>query len=108
MNLEEAAKSYPNNDLVPITFTKDEAKRLSQPHGDALVVELEIAKHKVMRNLIDGGSSADILFTRAFSQLKLPDKTHKPVKNPLRGFSGNEVMPIDRITLKVVFGAAPC
>ena len=57
VNLEEAAKSYPNNDLVPITFTEDETKRLSQPHGDALVVELEIAKHKVMRNLIDGGSS---------------------------------------------------
>ncbi|KAL5575413.1 hypothetical protein UlMin_017112 [Ulmus minor] len=108
VNLEEAAKSYPNNDLIPITFTEDEAKRLSQPHGDALVVELEIAKHKVMRNLIDGGSSADILFTRAFSQLKLPDKTLKPVKNPLRGFSGNEVMPLGRITSKVVFGTAPC
>ena len=62
-NLVEAVKSYPNNDLIPITFTEYEAKRLSQPHGDALVVELEIAKHKVMRNLIDGGSSADILFT---------------------------------------------
>ncbi|KAL5547206.1 hypothetical protein UlMin_006893 [Ulmus minor] len=108
VNLEEAAKSYPNNDLVPITFTEDKAKRLSQPHGDALVVELEIAKHKVKRNLIDGGSSTDILFTRAFSQLKLPDKTLKPVKNPLQGFSGNEVMPLGRITLKVVFGIAPC
>ncbi|KAL5558557.1 hypothetical protein UlMin_034768 [Ulmus minor] len=108
VNLEEAAKSYPNNDLVPITFTEDEAKRLSQPHGDALVVELEIAKHKVMRNLIDGGSSADILFTKAFSQLKLPDKTLKPVKNSLRGFSGNEVMPLGRITLKVVFGTTLC
>ncbi|KAL5574831.1 hypothetical protein UlMin_016530 [Ulmus minor] len=108
VNLDEAAKSYPNNDLVPITFTEDEAKRLSQPHGDALVVELEIAKHKVMRNLIDGGSSADILFTRAFSQLKFPDKTLKPVKSPLRGFSGNEVMPLGRIMLRVVFGTAPC
>ncbi|KAL5564321.1 hypothetical protein UlMin_027485 [Ulmus minor] len=108
VNLEEVAKSYPNNDLVPITFTEDEAKRLSQPHSDVLVVELEIAKHKVMRNLIDGGSLADILFTRAFSQLKLPDKTLKPIKNPLRGFSGNEVMPLGRITLKVVFGTAPC
>ena len=29
VNLEEAAKSYPNNDLVPIAFTEDEAKRLS-------------------------------------------------------------------------------
>ena len=108
VNLEEAAKLYPNNDLIPITFTEDEAKRLYQPHSDALVVELDISKHKVMRNLIDGGSSADILFTRAFSQLKLPDKTLKPVKNPFQGFVGNEVMPLGWITLKVTFGIAPC
>ena len=29
VNLAEAAKSYPNNDPIPITFTEDEAKRLS-------------------------------------------------------------------------------
>ena len=74
VNLEEAAKSYPNNELIPITFTEDEAKRLSQPHSDALVVELEIFKQKMMRNLIDRGSSTDILFTRAFSPLKLPTR----------------------------------
>ena len=61
-----------------------------------------------MRNSIDGGSSTDILFTRPFSQLKLPDNTLKPVKNPLRGFAGNEVIPLGRITLKVTFGTAPC
>ena len=53
VNLVKAAKSCPNNNLVPITFTEDEAKWLSQPHNDALVVDLEISKHKVMRNLID-------------------------------------------------------
>ena len=81
INLIEAAKSYPNNDPIMITFTEDEAKRLSQPHSNAnMVVELEIAKHKVMRKLIDGGSSADMLFTRAFSQLKLPDRTLNRLK----------------------------
>ena len=77
INLAEAAKSYPNNDPVPITFTEDEAKELSQPHSDGLVVELEITNHKVMRNLIDRGSSPDILFTRAFSLLNLLDRTLK-------------------------------
>ena len=86
VNLTEVAKSYPNNDPILITFTEDEAKRLSQPHSDAVVVEFEIAKHKVIRNLIDGGSSANILFTMAFSQLNLPNRTLKLVKNPPLGF----------------------
>ena len=30
INLTEAVKSYPNNDPIPITFTEDEAKSLSQ------------------------------------------------------------------------------
>ena len=108
VNLAEVANSYMNNDPILITFIEDKAKCMSQPHSDALVVELEITKHKVIRNLIDGGSSADILFTRAFSQLNLPDKTLKPVKNPLQGFTGNKVIPLGRITLKVTFNTTPC
>ena len=77
---------------------------MSQPNSNALVVELEIAKHKVMRNLIDRGSSADILFTRAFFHLNLPDRTLKLVKHPLRGFARNKVIPLGGITLKVTFG----
>ena len=51
VNLTKAAKSYPNNNP-----TVNKAKLLSQPYSNALVVELEITKHKVMRNLIDQGS----------------------------------------------------
>ena len=43
-----------------------------------------------------------------FSQLNLPDKTLKPMKNPFRGFARNEVVPLRRITLKVTFVTAPC
>ena len=75
VNLTEAAKSYPSNNPISINFTEDEAKRLAQPHFDVLVLDLEIAKHWVMQNLIDGGSSADVMFTQAFSQLNILDKT---------------------------------
>ena len=61
-----------------------------------------------MRNLIDGGSLADIIFTFALSQLNIPDETLCPMTNPLGGFTGNEVTPLSQITLKVTFGVAPC
>ena len=83
LNSVEAAKSYSDSASIPITFTEDEAKRLSQPHFDALVVDLEIEKYRVMRNLIDGGGSTDIIFMRALSQLNISDKTLKLVANPL-------------------------
>ena len=60
-----------------------------------------------MRNLIDNGSSSDIIFPRALDQLNLPDKTLRPVKNNLRSFAGNEVVPLGQIDLKVTFGSFP-
>ena len=85
-----------------------EAKRLAQPHFYTLVVDLENARHRVMRNLIDGGSSINIIFTRALSQLNIPNKILRPIANPLRGFTKNEVIPLGQITLKATFMMALC
>ena len=107
VNLTKASRAHPRNSLVPITFTKDEGKRLHHPHFDALVVDVEIKRHKVMRNLIDNGSLADIIFARALNQSDLLDKTLRPIKNNLCGFSGNEVVPLGKITLRVTFETSP-
>ena len=61
-----------------------------------------------MRNLIDNGSLADIIFARALNQLDILDKTQWPVKNNLQGFVGNEFVPIGKINLRVTFGTFPC
>ena len=53
VNLVEASKFYHDLAPIPISFTNDEAKRLQQSHFDALVIDLEIERHLVMRNLID-------------------------------------------------------
>ena len=41
---------YLRNSPVSITFTKDEAKRFHHLHFDALIVDLEVERHKMMRN----------------------------------------------------------
>ena len=65
VNLIESSQAHLRNSPVPITFTEDKGKRLHHPHFDALVIDVEIKRHKVMRNLIDNGSSADIIFSQA-------------------------------------------
>ena len=74
-----------------ISFTDDEARRLIHPHTSALVVILNVANGKVIRILIDTESSADILFTSAFSEMNMGDATIRLVKTLLYGFSGERV-----------------
>ena len=65
---EHVAKLSKRENTV-ISFTDDEARRLIHPHTDALVVTLSVANGKVFLILIDTGSSTDILFASAFSQM---------------------------------------
>ena len=58
----EVAWLHPRNSLTLITFTRDEAKWLHQPHFNALVVDLEIERHLVKQNLIENKSSMEIFF----------------------------------------------
>ena len=68
---------------------------------------MEIERHRVMSNLIDNRSSADIIFSRAQDQLDIPNKTLQLVKNNLWGFSENEVVLLGKINLRVTFGTFP-
>ena len=40
-------------------------------------------------------------------QLNFPDKTLQPVKNNLLGFTGNGVVPLGQIALRLTFGTFP-
>ena len=98
----------PPSKLFGPNHIEDEAKTLHHPHFDASIVDLEIERYKVTRNLIDNGSSADIIFAQALDQLDIPNKTMCPVKNNLWGFVRNEVVPLGQINLLVTFSMFPC
>ncbi|KAL5571858.1 hypothetical protein UlMin_021455 [Ulmus minor] len=91
----------------PITFTDEEARHLIHPHIDALVVELDIANHIVIRNLIDTGSSVDVLFVNTLKKMTLLDKSLQKVETPLLGFTRNIVEPTGTIVLDVTFRTLP-
>jgi hypothetical protein len=49
-----------------ITFSKDDARGIHQPHDDALVVTITIAGFITRRVLIDNGSLANIIYLPAY------------------------------------------
>uniref|UniRef100_A0A2N9EZ43 Uncharacterized protein n=1 Tax=Fagus sylvatica TaxID=28930 RepID=A0A2N9EZ43_FAGSY len=74
------------------------------PHSDALVVTMQIGDFEVKRILIDPGSSAEIMYDSLFKGLGLEHKDLDRKVDPLYGFSGESVMPVGRVTVKVHAG----
>ncbi|XP_059627609.1 uncharacterized protein LOC132270446 [Cornus florida] len=97
----------PRVEELVITFSEEDDKGIHQPHDDPLVVSMVVANFTVRRILIDNGSSADILFLRAYEKLKIGREKLRPMKSPLVGFSGDKVYPLGAVTLPVTVGANP-
>ena len=74
------------------------------PHTDAMVIETNLADWAVTRILVDTGSSANILFTSTFDNMKLDRNFLQPAGHPLYGFGGIQVKAIGKISLQVTFG----
>ncbi|XP_059436632.1 uncharacterized protein LOC132169649 [Corylus avellana] len=94
-------------ELSVLTFLEEDAKEVSMPHDDALVITLTVANHVVHRVLVDNGSSADIIYWTVVQQLGISQEKLKPFMSPLIGFAGERVQPIGLIALPVTAGTAP-
>uniref|UniRef100_A0A2N9J3I5 Integrase catalytic domain-containing protein n=1 Tax=Fagus sylvatica TaxID=28930 RepID=A0A2N9J3I5_FAGSY len=79
----QKANKTPRLEDLPITFTKEDARKVVHPHDDALVVILEIAGYSTRRVLIDNGSSADIIYLTAFQQMRIGKDQLRPIETPL-------------------------
>ena len=49
-----------------ITFSKDDARGIHQPHDDALIVTMTIVGFITRQVLVDNGSSTDIIYLLAY------------------------------------------
>ena len=74
------------------------------PHSDALVVTMQIGNFDIKRILINLRSSAEIMYDSLFKGLGLGHEDLDRKVDPLYGFSGELVMPIGRVTVKVHAG----
>jgi len=90
-----------------ILFSKEDARRVKQPHDDLLVIMFMIEGFNTRRILVDNGSFIDIIYLSAFQQLKVaPERLH-PFDSPLVSFSGDKVYPKGIVTLTITIGAFP-
>ncbi|XP_059428602.1 uncharacterized protein LOC132162383 [Corylus avellana] len=104
--LEKPSKIQKREPSV-LTFSEEDAKEVSMPHDDALVIILTVANHAVHQVLIDNGSSADIIYWTVVQQLGIGREKLKPFLSSLIGFAGEHVQPIGLISLPVTAGTAP-
>ncbi|CAL1359570.1 unnamed protein product [Linum trigynum] len=92
------------SDQYPIIFYSRDLEDIEYPHDDPLVIEATIANYTVKRVLIDGGSSADLLFYPAFCSLGFRLDRCQPSSVFLLGFSGNQVPVLGILPLHVRIG----
>ena len=94
----------PKNDDLDIVFSERNGRGIRQPHDDPLVIMLKVEEFNIHRELIDNGSSMDIIYLPAFQQMKQDKKRIRPFTLPLGSFTGDRIVPRGIVTLTVNAG----
>ncbi|KAF0920691.1 hypothetical protein E2562_036398 [Oryza meyeriana var. granulata] len=92
---------------MPISFTAEDGRGRLFPHNDALVITACVAEAHVHYVLVDGGTTADILFASAFDQLRILHSRLTKGWRPVKGFSGSLVEALGQIEPPMRFGRGP-
>jgi hypothetical protein len=53
--------------------------------------------------LVDTGSAADIIFTKAFMQMQEEDDKIHDATHPIYGFGGRQIVALGKITMPITF-----
>jgi hypothetical protein len=89
---------------IPITFSQEDLQLKYYPHNDAMIISCVIKGFLVHNVLVDMGSAADIIFTKAFRQMQEPDDKIHDATHPLCGFGGRQIVALSKITMLITFG----
>ncbi|XP_048491419.1 uncharacterized protein LOC125492746 [Beta vulgaris subsp. vulgaris] len=90
--------------MPAMSFTVKDAEHVIYPHDDLLVVTLKVSNCLIHRILVDGRSSANILYLSTFKKLMIGPEHLKPVRYLVIGFTGASVTPEGLVCLPVQIG----
>ncbi|KAL0311472.1 UNVERIFIED_CONTAM: hypothetical protein Sangu_2441900 [Sesamum angustifolium] len=97
----------PVEDTHLIQFGQEEQHEPRTLDNDALVIRALLTNYEVGRVFIDSGSSADILFGKAYDQMQLGNDPLDKVDTSLYGFDREIVHPSGMISLPLTLGTTP-
>ncbi|KAJ9556840.1 hypothetical protein OSB04_011454 [Centaurea solstitialis] len=88
-------------DAMTSTFDKDDTQGVHHKHHDALVIQLTIGNCSTKRILIDGGSSANVIFADTLKVMGIDRSEIVRRSTTLIGFNGDPMNTLGEIILPV-------
>ncbi|KAK4428707.1 hypothetical protein Salat_1170500 [Sesamum alatum] len=86
-----------------ITFDDRDLEEVKLPHGDSIIIPMDIAKYAVQKVLVDNGSLVNIIFLNMLHWMDLNVAAISSVDTPLMGFGGWRQMIIKYMVVDVPF-----
>ena len=84
-----------------LSFLEEDKIGTIQPHDDTLLITLRIGDYDVKRVMVDGGSTAEVMYPNLYKGLGLKLEDLTPYNSPLMRFDGKLVIPMGMIKLPI-------
>ncbi|KAJ9544839.1 hypothetical protein OSB04_024546 [Centaurea solstitialis] len=98
---EVKSKAEKELETMTITFDKDDNQGVHHKHHDALVIQLTIGNCSTKRILIDGGSSANVIFADTLKVMGIEREEIVRRSTTLIGFNGDPMNTLGEIILPI-------
>jgi len=59
--------------MTPITFTNEDLETIEPAYNAPMIITVDIDNFSIMKTLVDQGSLIDILYSKTFKKMRIPE-----------------------------------